>query len=100
MQKETCNFHYKTYRGIARYQKRDICICGKKRETYVYAERNETCERDLLSLDDMPEACPNAKETCVNAKRDVYTCKKRPVKETCKRDLLSLDDMPGACHDI
>ena len=36
-------------------------------------------KRDLVSLYDMPEACQDAKETYVNAKRDVYTCKKRPT---------------------
>ena len=55
-----------------------------KRELYMCAERKQTCQRDLLSLDDMPEACQDAKETYVNAKRDVYTCKKRPVTFTIK----------------
>jgi len=45
--------------------------------------KKKSNRRDLLSRNDIHEAYQDIKERYVHAKRDVYTCKKRPVEKTC-----------------
>jgi len=45
--------------------------------------KKKVISRDLLSRNDIHEAYQDIKERYVHAKRDVYTCTKRPVEKTC-----------------